>query len=172
MYPIQGRSFPKIQVSLSRSRYWKVQKGQKIEMSHSWIGTHCWRFQCSMVNIQRVIQEKQGVQFFATNCKANFQSSSHFHSSIRLAKTKIWESKCYISFILRLFIYTWIGSVSKIAVSRILILSLRQQIVPPPAVYTSIISPALESVNPSLTCIHLTLVVIWISLIPVVPGSN
>ncbi len=29
MYPIQGKSFPKIHVSLSRSRYSKVQKGKK-----------------------------------------------------------------------------------------------------------------------------------------------
>ncbi len=30
---------------------------------------HCWRFQCSIMNAQRVIQEKQGVQFFAGNCR-------------------------------------------------------------------------------------------------------
>ena len=31
------------------------------EMSHSSIETHCRMFQCSTLNIQRVIQEKQGV---------------------------------------------------------------------------------------------------------------
>ncbi len=47
-----------------------MQKGQKIGMSHRSIETHCQRFQCSMMNIQQVIQEKQGVQFFAGNCNS------------------------------------------------------------------------------------------------------
>ncbi len=48
----------------------KCKKIKKIEMSHSSVETHCQRFRCSTLNIQRVIQEKQGVQFFATNCNS------------------------------------------------------------------------------------------------------
>ncbi len=45
-----------------------MQKGKKIEMLLSSMETHCRKFQCSMLNIQQVIQGKQGVQFFTTNC--------------------------------------------------------------------------------------------------------
>ncbi len=42
------------------------------EMSHGSIETYCRRFWCSTMNIQQVIQEKQGIWFFAGNCREFF----------------------------------------------------------------------------------------------------
>ncbi len=61
VYPSQRKSFLKTHVYLSRSRYSKVQKGKEIEISHRSIETHCQRFRCPALNIEGVIQRKQGV---------------------------------------------------------------------------------------------------------------
>ncbi len=65
----------------------QVTSQRLLKTSHRSIETHCQRFQCSTMNIQRVIQEKQQVQFFAGSCSKTTFSKSFFFSLKKQANT-------------------------------------------------------------------------------------